>query len=44
MKWIYVAVGLVVVLVLINMLQDPTMYTNKGDSVLPIHMGVDNGK
>ena len=44
MKWIYVAVGLVVALVLINIMQSPMMYTSKGDSVLPIHMGVDNGK
>ena len=44
MKWLYIAVGLVVALVLISMLSSGGMYTNKGDSVLPIHMGVDNGK
>ena len=43
MKWLYIAIGLIVALVLISMLQGPTMYTSKGDTVLPIHMGVDNG-
>ena len=44
MKWFYIAVGLIVAMVIVSFLQGPIMYTSKGDTVLPIHMGVDNGK
>lgn len=44
MKWMYIAIGLVVALILIDIMSSGGMYTSKGEHVLPIHMGVDNGK
>lgn len=44
MKWLYIAVGLFFALIVISMLSSGNMYTSKGDTVLPIHIGVDNGQ
>lgn len=44
MKWLYIAVGLIMVMILLSLWQNPVMYTNKGEMVTPIHMGVENGK
>lgn len=44
MKWIYIAIGLLVAMLFVSVMQQPVMYTSKGETVLPIHMGVDNGK
>lgn len=44
MKWIYITIGLFIAIIMINILQSPTMYTSKGQLISPIHMGVENEK
>jgi hypothetical protein len=45
MKWIYIFVGLLIALSFISIMQDKqTMYTSKGDAVIPIHIGVEHEK
>lgn len=44
MKWIYITIGLLTAMVFIAVMQQPVMYTSKGDTVLPIHMGVEHEK
>lgn len=45
MKWVYIAIGLLVTILIINIVQNKhTIYTNKGNIVVPIHVGVEHEK
>ena len=41
MKWVYIALGLVIIMSIMSIMNKTTMYTSTGESVIPIHMGVE---
>ena len=41
MKWVYIALGLVIIISMMSMMNKTTMYTSTGESVILIHMGVE---
>ena len=41
MKWVYIALGLVIIISMMSMMNKTTMYTSTGEGVISIHMGVE---